>query len=192
MKQKVNKYEVVFLISLIPYILLVFKLLGVAIFGYGYNLGDTAYGIVAIGEWFNYFFSEYWVVFKIKPLHILFICCLIYQIIYFIKLRHISNKKHESKDQIKKYDKTKIIFILSFIPYIVLILFTIYSAIFGFRYSFFTTSTVVYGIEAIKAIMLFYGVGFCIIPVFPTCIVYQIIYLVLNKKRKKNVEKLNI
>lgn len=73
------------------------------------------------------------------------------------------------------------IFYLSFIPYILLLLLSIYSAFEGFTFLFSTS----YGIEAFFETFIFVGAIFCIIPVFPVCICYEIGYGIYQLKKRK-------
>lgn len=86
---------------------------------------------------------------------------------------------------VKKYQKKKImkiIFIMSFIPIILLIgLSTIY-AVNGFE--FFTEYYS--GLKAFTTSLLFFGSIFTIyIPILPIMLLYQIIYIVIVKKKRK-------
>ena len=81
----------------------------------------------------------------------------------------------------------KVIFIISFIPYFLLIIAGIWCSIMGFTHLF---GAIAYGIEALKDTIVFYGIVFSIfIPIIPVCFLYQIIYVIkklINKKRRGN------
>ena len=105
--------------------------------------------------------------------NILFICltifCVGYPIFYLLDR---SNKNKTTNN--KAVDKSFILFVLSFIPY----LFLIYSCIFGIKFSLFSYKPIEYGFMAILA-ALFLG---SIIPVYPTILIYQIIYIIKKYK----------
>ncbi|MDO5156433.1 MAG: hypothetical protein Q4D51_10765 [Eubacteriales bacterium] len=89
-----------------------------------------------------------------------------------------------------KSKATKIIFRLSFLPYILLFLYACYSAVAGFE--FFGTS---YGIDAFTAALFLGAIVLCIIPVIPICIIYDIIYLILRNRNsisKQTLKKMII
>ncbi len=65
----------------------------------------------------------------------------------------------------------KIIFLISLMPYLILLLFGLWSTVFGFSW-FFSTS---YGIDAFISSIFVYGYLFS--PILLICIVYQAIYL---------------
>lgn len=73
-------------------------------------------------------------------------------------------------------------FYLSFVPFVLILMFSIYSAVTGFRL-FHTT----YGLKAIHDTLLIYGYNiFCIIiPVFPVCLFWQVLYIVKRFNYRK-------
>jgi len=72
----------------------------------------------------------------------------------------------------------KIILYISFLPYLLLLGYGIYSAIFGFTF-FFSTS---YGFDGfIGAITIMGIIFFAYYPVIPVCMVYQLIYFLRKK-----------
>lgn len=80
----------------------------------------------------------------------------------------------------------KVIFFLSLGVYALILLYGIYSAMFGF--DFFGTS---YGWRGFIDSITLLGLILCIIPVLPLCLLYQILYLVfgklnISKQAKKN------
>ena len=80
----------------------------------------------------------------------------------------------------------KIIFILSFLPYIILLLISLYHAIFGnnvyaFLGGYIRTD---YGITAFLDTLVWNALGLCFIPVLPTVAIYQIIFIIINIKNK--------
>ena len=75
----------------------------------------------------------------------------------------------------------KIIFIISLLPYVFIILYALYSAIFGF--DFFGTT---YGIEAFfGSLLLWIAIYIYMIPVIPLIFfIYQIVYLIITIEQK--------
>ncbi|MBQ2881363.1 MAG: hypothetical protein IJE40_03775 [Clostridia bacterium] len=76
-----------------------------------------------------------------------------------------------------------IIFIISFIPYIILLGYGIYSAIFGYDvYTWILPTYVetIYGLDAFLEAVTVLGLSLIFIPVIPICIIYDIIYLALK------------
>ena len=57
MKNK-NIKNILFYIAVIPYIILLFMCIYYAIIGYGYNLVNTAYGFIAVGNFLGDVFSK--------------------------------------------------------------------------------------------------------------------------------------
>lgn len=79
------------------------------------------------------------------------------------------------------------IFIITFIPYIYLFTIALYYAIFGYDvYTWILPTYVktIYGLDALFETLFIYGFKFSIIPIFPLCLIYQIIYLTINKKSR--------
>ena len=86
----------------------------------------------------------------------------------------------------------KIIFIISFLPYILLMLLAIDAAIYGYDiYTWFGNQYIrtIYGVEAFKEIVIWVGLSMCAIPVLPTALIIQIIYIVLYIKNKRKIRK---
>ena len=82
----------------------------------------------------------------------------------------------------------KIILKISFIPYLLLLLLGINSAIYGF--SFFGTST--YGIEGFMDSITIYGFALVsIFPVIPVCLVYEIFYFIRYMVKKNKIENVD-
>lgn len=88
----------------------------------------------------------------------------------------------------KNLNKLKIIFLISFVPYILLLIPACYNAVFGYYDAPLLpggASQTYYGFEAVKYTIFWYGFIFSIIiPVFPICVVYQIIYLIITINKK--------
>ena len=86
----------------------------------------------------------------------------------------------------KKNNITKIIFILSFLPYIILVVISLYHAIFGhdiyaFLGGYIRTD---YGVEAFLDTLVWNALGLCFIPVLPIVAIYQIIFIIIKMKNK--------
>ncbi len=76
-----------------------------------------------------------------------------------------------------------VIFIISFIPYIILIGYGIYSAIFGYDVYTWILPTYVgtlYGLDAFLEAVTVLGLSLFFIPIIPICAIYEIIYLILK------------
>ena len=91
-------------IALLPYIIIMIMCIYYAIIGYGYNLGNTAYGFIAIGNFLGDVFGiilNLWLDNPIIsiPITILWIG---YQIYYFITFER---KKKENKMMLKENTK---------------------------------------------------------------------------------------
>lgn len=81
---------------------------------------------------------------------------------------------------------SKIIFIFSFLPYIILLLISLYYTIFGYEVYTFVGVYVrtIYGIEAFLDTLVWNALVLCIIPVLPTVAIYQIIFIIIKIKNK--------
>lgn len=77
----------------------------------------------------------------------------------------------------------KIILILSFAPYVFLLLCGIYSAFAGFGF-FFSTS---YGFQGFMDSIFLMGFLLCWYPVLPSCLIYQLVYLFVFIMKKSNI-----
>lgn len=87
----------------------------------------------------------------------------------------------------------KVLFLISFLPYIILILISIYHAILGYDvYTWINHQYIetIYGIDALTETLFWNGITFSIIPILPISLIYQIIYVVIYFKNKKCTEKL--
>ena len=87
-------------------------------------------------------------------------------------------KELETKGQ----KTARVFFWISFVPAVLLLMYGVYCAFAGF--DFFSTS---YGLEGFVNAVLVMGLIFCVIPVFPVCIIYQLVYLLWGKLKLKNV-----
>ena len=80
----------------------------------------------------------------------------------------------------------KVIFILSFFPYIILVLISLYYAIFGhdiyaFLGGYIRTD---YGITAFLDTLVWNALGLCFLPILPTVAIYQIIFTIMYSRKK--------
>ncbi len=99
-------------------------------------------------------------------------------------------QERSNKQKKRKFSILFVIYILSFIPY----LYLIYVSIFGIGFSFFFNSTIVYGIYAIGIALLYFG---AFVPIYPTILIYQIIYTIVKYKSftpkfRKNIKRIFI
>lgn len=81
-----------------------------------------------------------------------------------------------------------IILWLSFIPYLFLIGYSLYHAIFGYDvYTMILPQYVrtIYGWDAFSEVFLWTALGLIFIPVIPICLLYQIIYFIIKFIHKK-------
>lgn len=90
--------------------------------------------------------------------------------------------------QLNKIKILRILFKLSFLPYILLLLFATYNSIFGV-----TVFSSYYGLSAFKTTIVFFGLLGCICfpPIFPIAFIYEIFYLIWIKVKKINTHKSN-
>lgn len=87
----------------------------------------------------------------------------------------------------------KVLFFISFLPYIILILISIYHAILGYDiYTWINHQYVetINGIDAFTETLFWNGITFSIIPILPISLIYQIIYIVIYFKNKRCIEEL--
>ena len=83
-------------IALLPYIIIIIKCVYYAITGYGYILGNTAYGYVAIGEYLGDVFNDVIDLVIDFPITLIVIIWIGYQIYYFITF---NRRKIETDNQ---------------------------------------------------------------------------------------------
>lgn len=186
--------KIILYISFAPYIYILFNLIYVAFFGYGYNLGQKAYSIIAMGNWLSSF-AENLLFFNFDLINITFSLCIIYQFIYLIS--YFTTKKQSiigNNDSKVRLDISKGIFIVSLIFWVLLLLYLVYSMIFGIeqiQICFANCSkNIVYGVDAFYQ-FLFILFMLCIIPIIPTVVIYDLIYVVIRKKKGLNLLKKN-
>lgn len=89
----------------------------------------------------------------------------------------------------------EVIFILSFLPVVVLLGNAIYSSFVGcVQMNLFTEDATIYGFEAFKYVMAWGTIGLCYTFVLPICVLYQLVFIVVSiviwaKKRTKEENK---
>ena len=80
-----------------------------------------------------------------------------------------------------------ILFIISFIPFIALVVFCAKDAITGVNFFFPGTSVTYYGFDTFSLLLLFLCIFFSIpAPILPVCIIYQSHYIEYKKKIKND------
>ena len=196
-----NKYKKIFFLSLLPYIVILICCVFVAVFGYEWSqFYEREYGERAVRIWLDMYLFDWW--FSLFGwIHLLFLTIVPYQILYLLKLRYIGKPKPkiiepEKPENIERKEtklfkifgitvskvegsspplkkkKTagqiaeKVFLVLSFLPFIYLLFMLLES---GIGNSFYY-------------ILLFA----LFVPIFPVCVIYQIIYLIvkITEKRK--------
>lgn len=114
MGNKTKKYikNILLCIALLPYLIIIFMCIYYAITGYGYNLGNTAYGFIAIGNFLGDVLLDLWLDNPIItiPITVLWIG---YQIYYFITFKK-SNKEND-ENPVKKINLRKILFYIAIV-----------------------------------------------------------------------------
>ena len=88
----------------------------------------------------------------------------------------------------------KIIFWLSFLPYIILILISTYHAVFGYEvHTWFKGQYVrtIYGIDAFRDTIVWNGLRLCFVPILPISLIIEVIYIIIYiiKKIKIKIKK---
>lgn len=81
----------------------------------------------------------------------------------------------------------KVIFWLSFLPYVILLLISIFCAIVGYdEYTWILPvyKGTIYGWEAFSNTLIMNSIKCCVIPILPTVVIYQIVYILINKRKK--------
>ena len=144
--------------------------LGVLIFlAYCITEGITGFGLV------HGFERGYWSEFGV----ILVVSCLG---LFAVLVSHaMRNRKNKGKKAITNTDR--IWFRLSFVPFLLIVLYGGYSAIFGISFLW----SVSYGIYGFLTAVVCGAAILVIIPVLPLCIVWQVIFIVRRRKATKAV-----
>ncbi len=188
MKNKSIK-NIVFYIALIPYAILAFMCIYYAIVGYGYNLGKTAYGFLAVGNFLPDVFSDI-LDMCLEPIPLCTVVLWIgYQLYYFISFK--SDKKEpvvqEGNGGVPKtINLKKILFFVSISCWGVyfasgIVAFFIGANAGGGLFS----STMEYGMDALLHTLFWNLISFSIIPILPIALLYIIIYVIVKKKEEK-------
>ncbi len=89
---------------------------------------------------------------------------------------------------VKKVKTLRIIFWLSLFPYLFLMGYSLYHAIFGYdMYTLILPQYLrtIYGWDAFYQAFIWTVMAFCIIPVLPVCLLYQVIYIILCICKRK-------
>lgn len=171
-----NIKNILFCISLIPYICLLFMCIYYSIKGYGQNLGCTAYGIVAVGNFLgdvcnkiiNLFFNP-------------FALCIIilwigYQIYYFVSYK--SNGYKQTRINLRK-----IFLFISILCWIIYFASGIFAFFFGSNTGGgLLDATMEYGMDALLHTLFWNLISFSLIPVLPISLLYIIIYVIIKKR----------
>ena len=147
---------------------------GIIVFlGYCITEGVTGFGIAHGFE--RGYFSEFGVILVVS-------CLGLFAVLVSHAMR---NRKNKGKKTITNADR--IWFRLSFIPLLLIVLYGVYSAIFGISFLW----SVSYGFYGFLTAVVCGAAILVIIPVLPLCIVWQIIYLIRRHKAKKAENMLN-
>lgn len=195
MKNK-NIKNVLFYIALLPYVILLFMCIYYATIGYGYNLGNMAYGFVAVGQFLGDVYVNIINMF-FNPITLCIIILWIgYQIYYFISFKSDKKEKVVTKEINVSTSKTinlkKILFFVSILCWIIYFASGIFAFFFGSNTGgglFY--STMEYGIDALLHTLFWNLLAFSLIPVLPISLLYIIIYLIVKKREEKNSSNIN-
>ncbi len=112
---------------------------------------------------------------------VILVASLLYQIGYLISflVKRSQQKKQDTDSQPKWF---KALFAGSFVPAILLIIYSLSSYFCGFTFIFSTY----YGWQAVYDTLFFTGLIFCMIPVLPLCLMIQIVYIIKAVKRRRS------
>lgn len=97
-------------------------------------------------------------------------------------------KDPEQKKQIKERI-LQVLFWLSFLPYVYLLLKASYHAAFGYALSTWIKNAhirTIYGWEAFETVLFWHGLGLTLLPVLPSCLIYQLFYLIRKSNKKSS------
>lgn len=175
--------KILFYICLIPYIWILLQCIYYCFAGYGYELGKTAHGFVAITNFLGEAFGEvsFFLMDNLAFL-ILAIIWIGYQFYYLLTYKKESISKIEKR---KKWNVKKILFILSITCWIIYFASGIYAFFFGsMTGGGLFNPTMEYGFAALTSTLFWNLLAFTYIPVLPITLIYIIIYLVINRKNK--------
>lgn len=99
----------------------------------------------------------------------------------------MERKDLQEKKPIKE-NILRILFLLSFLPYIYLLLKASYHAVYGYVLSTWIKSAyirTIYGWEAFRTVIFWHGLGLTLLPVLPSCLIYQFFYLIRKGMKKQ-------
>ena len=101
-------------------------------------------------------------------------------------IHRVSKKRHADPEAAEKSERktSKVLFILSFLPFTLYILWCFISMFTGAKTGILGTYTV-YGFEAFASSFIWVGLALCILPVFPAMLIYQTIYIVRTYRTRK-------
>ena len=197
-------------IALLPYIIIMIMCIYYAITGYSVEFYEKMYyGLSALGE----FLSDVWweIIDSLMdfptnliriPITILWIG---YQIYYFITFKRVrkENKKElkeNNRNTSKNINFKKIIFYISIGCWCLYFASGIYAFLFGSKTGgglFYPKME--YGMDALVSTLFWNLIAFSIIPVLPISLLYIVIYMIVNKRKKKkeaigkaNIDQTNI
>ena len=194
-----NIKKILLYISLIPYIILIFMCICYAVVGYGYNLGNTAYGFIAVVNFLGDVYSKIIKYLFFNPVALCIIILWIgYQIYYFISFKSENKEKSKHFQENNGNNKKIYVYVKKILFFISILCWVIYftSGVFAF---FFGSNTggglfnpeMEYGIDALLHTLLWNLTAFSLIPVLPSSLLYIIIYIILKRKEEKNSCNIN-
>ncbi|MDR2532609.1 MAG: hypothetical protein LBC82_07185 [Oscillospiraceae bacterium] len=224
--KKQSKFKKFFLLSLLPYAIIIVICLVVAIFGYEEPHWRREYGLTAVYEWLSIYLFDAWLQVP-NRIHLLFLIIVPYQMLYILKLRHIGKPDHPAKEgneldkienikrketklfkifgvtiskvegdapirpKTKGQTAAKVIFVLSFIPHMFILLFSIPAGMSetGVNTGLFGSVNMVYGMEAFLHDLSWGIAVLIVVPILPICVIYQIIYIIVKIIEKKKAKK---
>ena len=194
--EKISIKKILFYLTLIPYAAFVVICIFCAIIGYGYSLGKTAYGIVAIGNFATEAFANLVSMFIYNP--VIMICISVlwigFQIYYLITFKRDRKDKSIGVEEgnAKKISVKKIFFIISILCWCLYFATGVYAFFFGSNTGgglFHHTRE--YGIDALVNTLFWNLISFTIIPVLPISLIYIIVYIFVKKREQKKSYNVN-
>lgn len=193
-------------IALLPYIIIIVMSLYSSIAGHE-SYGRVYYGFDAIGNYLGDLFNDWINLFVTFPINLIAIPIIVfwigYQIYYFITFKRIrkENKteiKENHRNISKKINVRKIIFYICIACWCMYLASGVFAFFFGYEEGIFYKH-MIYGMDALISTYFWFGIALLIIPVLPISLLYIIIYVIANKRKKKkemiaksNIEQTNI
>jgi hypothetical protein len=179
--KKQNKFKKFFLLSLLPYTVMLIMSVYSAIFGYE-NFVSGENGLNAAWHWMNDHVFSPWLN-GFNWIHLLFLIIVPYQFLYILKLRHIGKP---FKLQTTGKTVAEVFFVLSLIPLIFILVFAIIAGLSeaGVNNSWFGVN-MIYGIEAFWHTLWFGIAILSLFPIIPVCTIYQVVYVIVKIVEKK-------